>query len=200
MSPSKTLYRRIASSSLYQHKTLYRPPFNFSPLSARNTLTPTAQFLPSLSIQHFIAHRSISSLYQHKTLYRPPPNFSPTQHTTLYRPPLNFSLHSAHNTLSPTAQFLSSLNTQYFIVNHSYSHLSQYTKLYCLPHNFFPLSAHNIESPTANILISLSTQHCITHRSISPPSQHKRCIAHSSISQHSQHTTLYRPPLNFSPL
>jgi len=71
---------------------------NFSPLSAHNTLSPTAQFLPSLSTQHSIAHRSISPL---------------SHHTTLYRAPLNFSPLSAHNTVYlHSAEFCVLLNTQ----------------------------------------------------------------------------------------
>jgi len=113
--------------TLSQHTTLYRPPLNSSPLSAHNTVSPTAQFLPPLTIklyrppldfsplsaQHFIAHSSISPL---------------SQHTKLNRPPLNFSPLSAHNTESSTSLFL-------------------------------PLSAHNSESPTSQFLPSLNTQH-----------------------------------------
>jgi len=64
----KTLYRPPLNFPLSQHTTLYRPRINFSPLSAHNTLSTTAQFLPSLSTKHCIAHSSISSQSQQTTL------------------------------------------------------------------------------------------------------------------------------------
>ena len=156
-----------------------------SPLSAHNSLLPTAQSLPSLSTQHSMALRSIIPL---------------SQHTTLYRPPLKFSPLSAHNTLSPTAQILPCLSTQHSIAHRLICHLSQHTTLYCPPPNYSPLSAHNTVSPTAQVLPSLSTKHSIAHRLICHPSQHQNSIAHCSLSPLTEHTTLYNPPINFSPL
>ena len=89
----------------------YHTALKFPPLSAHNSISLTAQFLPSLITQHSIAHSSFSPLSQYTTLYRPPLISPLSQHTTLYRPQLNFSPLSTHNTISPTAQFLPSLST-----------------------------------------------------------------------------------------
>jgi len=48
-----------------------------SPLSQHTTVSLTAQYLPSVRIQHCIAHRSVFPLHQHSTLHRPPHKFFP---------------------------------------------------------------------------------------------------------------------------
>ena len=111
---------RIAERSIsppLQHKTLYRPPLNYSPHSTHNTVSPTAQLLPSLSTQHGVAHRSITPLSQHTTLYRPPLNYSPLPAHNTVSPTAQFPPLPAHNTVSPTAQFLPSLNTQHCVAH-----------------------------------------------------------------------------------
>jgi len=204
-------------SPLYQHTTLFRQP----------------QFLPSLSTQHCIAHRSVSPLYQHTTLYRPP-QFLPFLSKQLYRPPFNLSpltpqnhrpphnfsplsahnnnvhrsvsLLSPHNTVSPTAQFHSSLATQHYrpplslsplsahntIAHRSVSPLcqhttlsptavtplSQHTILYRPPLSLFPLTTQHL--PTVPSLPSLSTQHYRPPLSLSPLSAHNTVYLHSA--------------------
>ena len=104
-----------------------------------------------------------------------PPN---SQLPKLYRPLL-----SAHNTVSPP------LNFSPLSVNKTVTNMAQF--LLCLSPQL--CIAH------AQILPSLGTQHSSAHRSIPPLSAHKTASSTVQILP-SLTTTLYRPPLKFSPL
>ena len=93
-----TQFRPPLKFPFSQQTTINRQPLNFSPLSAKNTLSPNAQIFPCLSTQHCKADRTISPLSQHNTV-SPTAQILPFLSTQHYMTHRSIPTISQHKTL-----------------------------------------------------------------------------------------------------
>lgn len=124
-----------------QHKTLHRTWPIFPPLSAQKAVSPTVQFLPSLSTNNCIINRSVPPLSQHRKLYRQALMY-PLYRSPLASPPFQNKSYK----LSP--HIFSLLSVYINVIATAKLPLSQHTTQFLLPHILSSLSAHKSVSPT----------------------------------------------------